>query len=436
VFKKILPLNLILFFRFLGLFLVLPLISIYASELPNSTPLLVGVVIGGYALTQALFQIPFGILSDKFGRKALILFGMVLFLIGSVIAYLANDIYTLIMGRLLQGAGAVGSVISAAISDVVPEEKRGKAMAMVGGSIAIAFAIAMVVGSVVGGYFGVDILFLITSILAFLAIVVAVKLDTIPKIEFMYSRNGEKRNLLGDSNLLYLFWTSLLQKGMMSIVFMVIPILLTSSGEWSKEELWKLYIPAMVLGLLSMGPAVIFGEKKGKPKIVFLISSFLFVLTALLLAKNSVSTTILALFVFFVAFNLIEPLIQSMVSKLVRVTEKGKALGYTNSFAYFGTFLGGTGAGLFLENGDIEKLAYLLIALSTIWLVWTLRFRNPELKGNIYLDHSNSLQSKIEGGNFTFIDEWYINRSENLIVIRYSRILYSEDEIRDQLGVK
>jgi len=307
---------------------------------------------------------------------------------------------------------------------------------MVGGSIAIAFAIAMVVGSVVGGYFGVDILFLITSILAFLAIVVAVKLDTIPKIEFMYSRNGEKRNLLGDSNLLYLFWTSLLQKGMMSIVFMVIPILLTSSGEWSKEELWKLYIPAMVLGLLSMGPAVIFGEKKGKPKIVFLISSFLFVLTALLLAKNSVSTTILALFVFFVAFNLIEPLIQSMVSKLVRVTEKGKALGYTNSFAYFGTFLGGTGAGLFLENGDIEKLAYLLIALSTIWLVWTLRFRNPELKGNIYLDHSNSLQSKIEGGNFTFIDEWYINRSENLIVIRYSRILYSEDEIRDQLGVK
>ncbi len=434
MFKKILPLNLVLFLRFLGLFIVLPLISVYASELSGATPLLVGVVIGGYALTQALFQIPFGVLSDKFGRKKLIIFGMLLFLFGSIISYIATDIYTLILGRLLQGAGAVGSVISATISDIVPEEKRGKAMAMVGGSIAMAFAIAMVVGSIIGGYYGVETLFLITSVLALFAIVIAFKIERSSVIEFMYRKDDTKRTIFQDSNLLYLFFTSLLQKGMMSIIFMLIPIILTSSGEWAKDELWKLYIPAMILGLLSMGPAVILGEKKGKPQIVFLFSSLLFVLTAILLSFNASTTTVIALFLFFIGFNLIEPLIQSMVSKLVKVTEKGKALGYTNSFAYFGTFLGGTGAGLFLQNDNIQLLSYILVSLSILWLIWTLKFKNPTPKGNIYFNHSDILQSRIEKENFEFIDEWYINRTENLIVIRYIKVKYSEDEIRSQIG--
>jgi len=433
LFKQILPLNLILFLRFLGLFLVLPLIAIYANELEGSTPLLVGIVIGGYALTQAIFQIPFGILSDKFGRKNLIIIGLLLFLMGSVVSYIASDIYTLIIGRLLQGAGAIGSVISATITDLVAEEKRAKAMAMVGGSIAMAFAIAMVVGSIVGGYYGVDILFLMTSILAFFSILIAFKIGDSAKIEFMYRKDDEKNGILRDSNILYLLFTSLFQKGMMSIIFMLIPMILTSSGEWGKEELWKLYIPAMVLGLLSMGPAVILGEKKGKPKVVFLISSALFIFTSLLIIYHRVETTVVALFIFFVAFNLIEPLIQSMVSKLVRMNEKGKALGYTNSFAYFGTFLGGTGAGIFLQMDKVEILGYILIALSIVWFMWTLTFKNPTPKGSIFLQHSISLQEKIENGNFVFIDEWYINRTENLIIVRFNRLKYSEDEVRKEL---
>ena len=435
MFKKILPLNLILFLRFFGLFLVLPLISLYALEMEGSTPLLVGVVIGGYALTQAIFQVPFGSLSDKFGRKKLIIFGLILFLIGSIVSFLATDIYTLILGRLLQGAGAIGSVISATVSDVVQEEKRGKAMAIIGGSIAMSFALAMIFGSTIGAYYGVDFLFLVTSILAFISIFVALKIPEVSKIEFKYRKGGEKHNLFKDKAILYLFFSSLFQKGVMTIVFMIIPIVLTTQGDWAKEELWQIYVPAMFIGLLAMGPAVIFGEKKNKPKIIFLLSSVLFLVVSVLISMNTPELTIIALFIFFVAFNLIEPLIQSMVSKFVKVNEKGRALGFTNSFAYIGTFLGGTGAGIFLNSGNIETLGYILIGLSLIWFVWTILIENPIPKGNLYIPHSKALENRLEKANLKEIDEWYINRTENLIIVKYDKSIYSEDKLNKILSL-
>lgn len=432
MFKKILPLNLILFLRFFGLFLVLPLISFYAYNLEGSTPLLVGVVIGGYALTQAIFQIPFGILSDKFGRRNLIVFGLILFLVGSIISYLATDIYTLIAGRLLQGAGAIGSVISATVSDLIQEEKRGKAMAIIGGSIAMSFALAMIFGSTIGAYYGVDILFLITSVLAFISIFVAFKIPETGKIEFKYRKDGAKHNLFSDKTIVYFFFSSLLQKGIMSIIFMIIPIILLQNGYMEKTDIWQLYVPAMFVGLLAMGPAVILGEKKGKPKTVFVASSFLFIIVSVLISLNDPQMTIVALFLFFIAFNLIEPLIQSMVSKLVKANEKGKVLGYTNSFAYFGTFLGGTGAGLLLniDANSTETLGYILVVLSVIWFVWSLIIENPTPKGNLYLEYSDEVEQKLEKANFEFIDEWYINRTENLIIVKFDKTKYSEDELQ------
>jgi len=432
LFKKILPLNLILFLRFFGLFLVLPLISFYAWDLEGSTPILVGVVIGGYALTQAVFQIPFGILSDKFGRRNLIVFGLILFLIGSIISYFATDIYTLIAGRLLQGAGAIGSVISATVSDLIPEEKRGKAMAIIGGSIAMSFALAMIFGSTIGAYYGVDILFLITAVLAFISIFVAFKIPETGKIEFKYRKDGDKHNLFSDKTIMYLFFSSLLQKGIMSIIFMIIPIILLQNGYMEKTDIWQLYVPAMFVGLLAMGPAVILGEKKGKPKIVFVASSFLFIIVSVLISLNNPQMTIVALFLFFIAFNLIEPLIQSMVSKLVKANEKGKVLGYTNSFAYFGTFLGGTGAGMLLniDANSTETLGYILVVLSVIWFVWSLIIENPTPKGNLYLNYSHKIERKLEKETFEFIDEWYINRTEKLIIIKFDKTKYSEDELK------
>jgi MFS family permease len=434
LFKKILPLNSIIFLRFFGIFLVLPLIAVYASSLENSTPLLVGIVVGGYALTQAIFQVPFGVWSDRVGRKRVIIFGLIIFLIGSIIALFATDIYTLILGRLLQGAGAIGSVVSASVSDVVREEERGKAMAIIGATIAMGFAISMILGSTVGGYFGVDTLFGITAIFTVLAIYIAIKLENSGKVEIHYMKSSKRVKVFENRILQYLFLASFLQKGIMAITFMVVPILLTQTFFWDRSELWQLYIPAMFVGLLSMPIAIKVGEKGGKPKTVFLLSSFLFIVTSVLLTfGNSEIFIITSLFVFFIAFNLIEPLIQSMASKSTKVDEKGKALGYTNSFAYFGTFVGGTTSGIFLDVGSLEIFGYLITTFSVVWFLWTLKIVNPVPKGNIYLKHSNFLQQKLERGDIDAISEWYLNVSEALLVVKFDKTKYSEEDIRKYL---
>jgi len=174
MFKQVMPLSAIISLRFFGLFLVLPLISLYAYNLEGATPFLVGVVVGGYAITQMIFQVPFGTLSDKWGRKPTIIFGIVLFGIGSLICALTNDIYMLILGRFLQGAGAIGAVVTAMISDLVKEESRGKAMAMMGGTIALSFALAMFFGPFIGGLYGMHTLFWITFAVAIISIVILV----------------------------------------------------------------------------------------------------------------------------------------------------------------------------------------------------------------------------------------------------------------------
>jgi MFS family permease len=214
MFKKVLPLSTILFLRFLGLFLVLPVLSLYALNLEGATPFLVGVIVGGYALTQAIFQIPFGSMSDKIGRKPTILFGLIIFIAGSLVSAYATDIYTLMIGRFLQGAGAIGSVVTAMIADLVEEKQRGHAMAIMGGFIAMAFAFAMGLGPVVASHFGVNVIFEITAFLAFLAIVILfTKVPTPPKIKHIYHNKAKTSDILKDPNLLGMIIIMLCKKG-------------------------------------------------------------------------------------------------------------------------------------------------------------------------------------------------------------------------------
>jgi len=168
--KQIMPLSLIVALRFFGLFIVLPVLSIYALDMEGSTPFLAGVVVGGYALTQALFQVPFGLFSDRIGRKKTILIGLLIFIAGSIISALSENIYMLLLGRFLQGAGAIGSVVSAMVADLVKEEERAHAMAILGGTIALSFAAAMIIAPIVGGHWGIDKLFWLTAILSIAAI--------------------------------------------------------------------------------------------------------------------------------------------------------------------------------------------------------------------------------------------------------------------------
>ncbi len=438
MFKKVFPLSAILSLRFLGLFLVLPVISVYALGLEGSTPLLVGIVVGGYALTQALLQVPFGTMSDKIGRKPTLLVGLIIFLIGSLVAAFATDIYTLMLGRFLQGAGAIGSVITAMISDLVEEEVRGKAMAIMGGTIALSFAIAMGLGPVVGAAYGVDALFIITAILAILAMVVLfTKVPTPPRIKHTYHKSSKTSDILKDPNLLNMIIINAMQKGLMTVAFVLIPIILTSDAfAWQKSDLYMAYLPAMVFGLIAMGPAAVFGEKYNKPREIFLASIVLFIGAFLIMGLTTSSVVfVVGVVMFFIAFNMMEPLVQSMISKFAKVHQKGAALGIGNSVAYFATFIGGTLAGLMLDISDRATIGISVAVLASIWLVWTIRLKNPTKHSHLYISKELVDTNKLSILEHEDIAEWYINETEGKIVIKYVSDAIDEDALRAKISL-
>jgi len=436
MFKKVMPLSIILSLRFLGLFLVLPIISVYALSLDGATPILVGIVVGGYALTQAIFQVPFGNLSDKIGRKPTLLIGLLIFLVGSLIAAYATDIYTLMLGRFLQGAGAIGAVITAMISDLVEEEKRAKAMAIMGASIALSFAVAMGAGPILGAKYGVDTLFIITAILSILAIILLfTKVPTPPRIKHIYHEKSKTSDILKDPNLLNMIVINAMQKGLMTVAFVLIPIVLTSDAfNWQKSDLYMAYLPAMLFGLIAMGPAAVFGEKKNKPREIFLISIILFIVSFLIMALTSSSSIfIVGVVTFFIAFNMMEPLVQSMISKFAKVHQKGTALGISNSAAYFMTFVGGTSAGLLLDLADRQTIGITMAVLSFIWLVWTFKLQNPTKHSHLFIDHNDVDETKLYALEHEHIAEWYINDTENVVVVKYVSEDTSEKELKDKI---
>ncbi len=436
MFKNVMPLSLILSLRFLGLFLVLPVLSLYAIQMQGATPLLVGVIVGGYALTQALFQVPFGTMSDRIGRKVTLLIGLLIFLIGSVICALSENIYLLMLGRFLQGAGAIGSVITAMISDLVEEEIRAKAMALMGGTIALSFALAMGLGPVIGAHFGVASLFWITAVLAFLAIIVLfVRVPTPPRIKHIYHETAKTSDIFKDPNLLSMIIINAMQKGMMTVAFVLIPLILTSEPfGWDKSELWHAYLPAMIFGLLAMGPAVVFGEKHNKPKAIFLLSIVLFIVAFGLMSFSHSSTLfVVGVISFFVAFNMMEPLVQSMISKFAKVHQKGAALGIGNSAAYFATFIGGTLAGLLLDISDRKTLGTAMMVLGVLWLLWTLKLQNPKRYAHLFIAQDQVDMEKLKNLESEHIAEWYINENENLVVVKYLKEAMDEEALKNSL---
>jgi predicted MFS family arabinose efflux permease len=438
MFKKVMPLSAILSLRFLGLFLVLPVLSIYASTMEGATPLLVGVIVGGYALTQALLQVPFGTMSDKIGRKMTLLIGLLIFLVGSIICATSDSIYMLMLGRFLQGAGAIGSVITAMISDLVPEETRGKAMAIMGATIALSFALAMGLGPVLGAHYGLSFLFWLTALFALVAIVLLfTKVPTPPKIKHIYHNTTSTKDILKDNNILSMIIINGMQKGMMTIAFVLIPLILVDAQYgfgWEKAELWKVYAPAMVAGLIAMGPAAVFGEKHNRAKEIFLLSIILFIFAFIAMGfASSSGFFVTGVIAFFIAFNMMEPLVQSMISKYAKVHQKGAALGIGNSVAYFATFIGGTMAGIFLDYLDRKMLGATIAAVGVIWFIWTLRLGRPIQHAILYIPLDDVDQDKLNVLEHDAIAEWYINENERLAVVKYQSESIDEETLKGKI---
>ena len=441
--KQIMPLSLIVGLRFFGLFIVLPVLSIYALDMEGATPFLAGLVVGGYALTQAAFQVPFGLASDKIGRKKTLLFGLIVFIVGSVIAAMSENIYMLLIGRFLQGAGAIGSVVSAMVADLVREEQRAHAMAILGGTIALSFAAAMIIAPIVGGNWGIDKLFWLTAILSVMAIgILFTAVPQPPTIVHSYAEEESKMlEVFKDRSLTRMYITFLFHSSIMTMAFFIIPVVMTQGLEeggfgWQKSELWKVYFPAMIFGFFAMAPAAIFGEKYGKGRQVFMISVAVIFLGFLAMGfAGDAWIFVVGVVLFFIGFNMFEPLLQSFVAKFAKVHQKGAALGVANTFAYTGIFLGGLLAGWLMQHYDRATLAVVVAILSVIWFFWVATMPNPNNRGNVYLPLDIFDRERVSSlTSHEAIVESYVNETENIAVIKYEKDMIDEDEIRGMLS--
>ncbi|EFU70337.1 MFS transporter [Aliarcobacter butzleri] len=431
--KSVMPLSFIIALRFFGLFIVLPVISVYALSLDGANATLVGIVVGGYALTQVVFQVPFGVMSDKLGRKGTIITGLLLFAIGSLICAIATDIYTLMLGRLLQGSGAIGAVVTAMISDLVKEHERSKAMALMGSFIGLAFAIAMLAGPLIGGFIGVPVLFYITMFLALISIYILVKkVPNPPIITHTYNDKLRLSDVLGNTNINRMNITNFLQKALMTFAFLVIPIILTKTYGWEKKELWYVYLPAMIFGLLSMAPAAIIAEKKGKFKEILALGILFFIISYLVIGFSSSSVVfVIGVVIFFIGFNMHEPIMQSLASKFAKVHQRGSVLGVFNSFGYLGTFVGGLLGGIMLDNLNLSTFSIIIAVICVLWGILILTMPNPSKTKSVYLNLDEyKLENSGKLNQNDAIDEWYINNTENIIAIKYDGEKISEEEIR------
>ena len=357
--------------RMLGLFLILPVFSVYAKTMPGGDNLaLIGLALGAYGLTQAFMQIPFGIASDLWGRKRVIVVGLLLFAAGSFVAAWAPNLHWIIVGRVIQGAGAISAAVTALAADLTREEHRTKVMAMIGSSIGLVFALSLVAAPVLFGWLGMPGLFVMTGILALAAIVLLLKV--VPPAPPVHGHEKlPLRRVLTDVHLLRLnlgiFTLHLMQMAM----FVVLPHALVQAGGLPAAEHWKVYLPAVLVSFTIMVPAIIAAEKRNKMRGVFsaAIGLLVVVQVGLWLAGSSLYTLALWLTLFFVAFNILEATLPSLISRTAPPAAKGAALGVYNTTQAVGLFLGGAVGGYLAQHLGDNAVFMACAGMAVIWLL-------------------------------------------------------------------
>ncbi len=371
--RAALGLALVFVLRMLGLFMVLPVFALYARELADVTPARLGLALGVYGLTQALLQAPMGLLSDRLGRKPVIAAGMGVFVLGSIIAGAAHDVDWVIIGRALQGAGAVGAATSALLADLTRDSERTKAMAALGISIGAAFLLALVLGPVLQSHFGVGGLFYLSAGLGVLALPLLFLL--VPPAPALPTRLegdvwGEVRLVLKDARLLRLDAGIFIQHALLTALFVAVPIALHDAAGLDEAAHWRIYLPVLLLSLLGTIPLYLLGENWNRPRLALALAVALLLLSQLgLLAAHSDVWAVGAMLVlFFAGFNLLEATLPSMVSKAAAMEHRGTALGIFSSLQFFGIFCGGLLGGVLLGPYGVQGVFALGAGLALLWL--------------------------------------------------------------------
>ena len=357
---------LIAMIRMFGLFALLPVLSLYAAELRDATPLLIGLAVGGYGLTQAGFQVPLGALSDRVGRLPVIVAGLLVFAAGSLLAGASDSIYGVIAGRLLQGAGAISATLTALISDATREEVRTRSMAVFGVGIGLSFMIAMVVGPLIAGHFGVRSLFWAAAVLA---IVAALMLRLLPEIPPPVRRTSWSIVPAFRADLLRIDFYVFLLHAIMTATFVALPFLLTDRLEMALTDHWKMYVGALVVSLGIAVPMIMNDHHQGRGRLIGLaVTLVVAAQLALTFFGFSWLPVFLALVLYFAGFNFLEAGLPARLSVLADGEVRGASLGGFSSAQFLGAFVGGLIGGRFLGQGRPADVFFVCALMGGIWL--------------------------------------------------------------------
>lgn len=370
--------------RMLGMFLLLPIFAIYAEKLNGgSNHTLIGVALGAYGLMQVLLQLPFGMASDKYGRKKVIYIGLILFAIGSAVAAMSQDIYIVIIGRAIQGAGAISAVVTALVADSTREEHRTKAMAMIGATIGLTFAISLVAAPLLNQLIGVPGIFWMTAVLSILAIGV-VKYAVPDPVSSQFHSDAQAapskiKDVLRDAQLLRLNFGTFCLHGAQMAMFIVVPFALKETSGINENQHWQIYLPVLIASFVLMVPAIIYAEKRAQLKLVFITAVALMLVAQIAFALNIhlFWGIVASLFVYFVAFNILEASLPSLISKMAPAASKGTAMGVHNTAQSFGMFLGAVMGGYLSHQFGFSAVFIFCALLMSLWLVLAFGMKTP-----------------------------------------------------------
>ncbi|AIT09771.1 MFS transporter [Candidatus Francisella endociliophora] len=444
-FKTTVNISLIYSFRMIGLFIIFPIFSLYINHLQYATPFLIGLALGVYGLSQAMLQIVLSILSDKFGRKPIILIGLIFFIIGSIIAACSTTIYGIIIGRAIQGSGAVGSTLTALVADSTKEENRLKAMSLIGMSIGFSFLVAMMISSILNSIVGLSGIFWITAAFGCISIFILSKVPTPKTPSFHHEAKPVFtliKNVITHKELLKLNYGIFCLHASLTALFIVIPPILTNILDIPADYQWLIYLPVLIISFAMMFPFVMIAEVQRKMKKFFTVAVALLGACLALLVISYTHTLILCviLTLFFAAFTFLESCLPSWVSKIAPIGSKGTAMGVFSSCQFFGIFIGGMVGGITYHHFGIAGVLIFCTILAVSWLIVTIMMAEPT-----YL---NSKVCKIDTLDYTFeeklknilhaedgVYEFTICLEEKAIYIKIDRKEFDEESLLKKIDL-
>lgn len=433
--NSVFPIAAIFSFRMLGLFMLIPVFTVFATQLQGATPALIGLALGSYGLSQGILQMPFGMLSDRFGRKPILTIGLLFFIGGSILGALSHSIYTMILARTLQGTGAIGSVLIALLADLTPDEQRTKAMAVIGMTIGLSFSLAMVLSPALTHHYGLAGIFYLTAVLALLGLLLLHTVIPTPTKERFHIDSEADSSLLKivirNKHLQRLNAGIFFQHFILTATFYAIPFLLQQQiKEGHLAEQWHFYLPLMIFAFLLMVPFILLAEKKRQMKFVFLLSVFIILVAQFFLALTGQHWLSLCalMFLYFAAFNILEALLPSLVSKQAGPTSKGTAMGVYSSSQFLGIFVGGLAAGLLYQFAGNLGIFFCNAAISLLWLSLSFFMKPEAYLSTVILSYPSTVKNETDLERqlkkLPGIKEVLIAKEERVIYVRVDKASY------------